>query len=404
MELGLRPSLNERPIEELLKDLIRASCGTCVYCNYARKIAVNGKQLALHMIAEHRFAATADSITEEELVPESFNKFIESNLETLSQMCFNLESFDSVKGMVPYDRTYECFQCRFVTTIHKELYLHNRKMHPKTLLLCIMCKSTFYSYSELLCHLCPGVYLNTTTPLIFRCCLCPLTPNIPSAFRLMVHLRKRHHACDVCLETCTTQSKLSNHVWKHKLHHLCYRCGISYRNKPDITKHLFWKHGTESVLCKKCLQKKWPHVYHFCIPPLTFQCDECTGVFTKAVALKVHKRLHSGVKPYKCTEEGCDLMFISKRLVEKHVQAHRGQGIVELENEPEEEEEVPVIPEVEEKNITVDEEAKVVEIVPPKEDIIGKLVLKDIYTRNLFVYTKFYSILFSPSFTQSSDI
>ena len=102
----------------------------------------------------------------------------------------------------------------------------------------------------------------------------------------MVHLRKLHHACDVCLESTDNQQRLSNHVWKHKLHHMCYRCGISYRNKPDITKHLFWKHGTESVLCKKCLQKKWKHMYHFCIPPASFVCEECNMTFSKAVALK----------------------------------------------------------------------------------------------------------------------
>lgn len=139
----------------------------------------------------------------------------------------------------------------------------------------------------------------------------------------MVHVRKRHHACDVCLELCHNQSRLSNHVWKHKLHHLCYRCGIAYRNKPDITKHLFWKHGTESVLCKKCLQKKWPHVYHFCIPPSSFTCEECNLNFTKAVSLKVHKRLHTDERPHVCTFENCSEKFISKKLLLKHEFKHR---------------------------------------------------------------------------------
>lgn len=137
----------------------------------------------------------------------------------------------------------------------------------------------------------------------------------------MVHLRKRHHACDVCLESTGNQQRLSNHVWKHKLHHLCYRCGIAYRNKPDITKHLFWKHGTESVLCKKCLQKKWPHIYHFCIPPTAFVCEECGSSFSHAVALRVHKRLHSGDLPYSCGK--CNERFISKKLLCRHENNHK---------------------------------------------------------------------------------
>ncbi|XP_044734332.1 uncharacterized protein LOC123296755 [Chrysoperla carnea] len=380
VELGLRPSLDKITIQSLLKDFIRATCYTCIYCNYARKIAVNGKQLGLHMIAEHRFSATADSITAEELLPETFVKHIQDNFEDLSKLYFNLESYDNSdsQGMIPYDRTYECFQCRFVTTVHKELYLHNRKMHQKTLLLCIMCKSTFYSYSELLCHLCPGVYLGDVS-VLFRCCLCPID-SLPSAFRLMVHLRKRHHACDVCLETCNSQSKLSNHVWKHKLHHLCYRCGIAYRNKPDITKHLFWKHGTESVLCKKCLQKKWPHVYHFCIPPTSFLCDECNKVFSTAVALKVHKRLHSNVKPYTCTEPNCTEAFISKKLLGKHLLAHQEPNIpattplesddIDVQDEEEPVTNVSVVQETSE-NVEVAKDEKPAEEEAPK-------VIKDV--------------------------
>ncbi|KAF5298059.1 hypothetical protein FQA39_LY11827 [Lamprigera yunnana] len=320
IELELEHPLDKFDIQILLQKCLKETIPTCVYCNHARKIAVNGKQLGLHAIAEHRFSAIVNSITAEELIPESFVMRIKESLSELQNVFFNLESTSSGEG-ITFSHIFECFQCRYATGIHKELYLHNRKMHAKTILLCIMCKSNFYSYSELICHLCPGLY-ELTNEINFRCCMC-VCDDLPSAFRLMVHLRKRHHACDVCLELCHNQSRLSNHVWKHKLHHLCYRCGIAYRNKPDITKHLFWKHGTESVLCKKCLQKKWPHVYHFCIPPSTFTCEECNLNFTKAVALKVHKRLHRNEKPHTCTFENCAETFISKKLLLKHEFKHR---------------------------------------------------------------------------------
>lgn len=326
IELELDQPLDKFTTENLLKTCLNATIPICIYCNHARKIAVNGKQLGLHAIAEHRFAATVNSITAEELIPYSFVVRIRNGLDELENKYFNLEiKADEEKEEQPnenaFKRQYECFQCRYITAIHKELYLHNRKMHAKTILLCIMCKSNFYSYSELICHLCPGDYV-LNTEMKFRCCMCDI-PDLPSAFRLMVHLRKRHHTCDVCLEGCQNQSRLSNHVWKHKLHHLCYRCGIAYRNKPDITKHLFWKHGTESVLCKKCLQKKWPHVYHFCIPPTAFVCEECNLSFSRAVYLKVHKRLHSNEKKHSCTEENCTESFISKKLLLKHEKKHR---------------------------------------------------------------------------------
>lgn len=314
MALTLEDKLEEASAQSVVKECVRTSCLNCVYCSHAIKIAVNGKQLALHLLAEHRYKPVKNNETSQDVV-----KKLKTSLNELESLFFNTDSYDSSDKSLnaSYDYTYECFQCRFVTTVHKELYVHKRKMHQKTVLLCVMCKSNFYSYSELLCHMCPGIYVSED--IYFRCCFCNLDM-IPSAFRLMVHLRKGHHTCDICLEITGDQQKLSTHMWKHKLNHLCYRCGIAYRNKPDITKHLFWKHGTESVLCKKCLQKKWPHVYHFCIPPTVFICEECDASFTKAVALKVHKRLHSGEFPYECHK--CNQKFVSRKLLSKHEDSH----------------------------------------------------------------------------------
>ncbi|XP_035436666.1 uncharacterized protein LOC118267035 [Spodoptera frugiperda] len=332
-QLALDRPLDKYPLKDLLKVFLSSTIYNCIYCNHVRKIAVNCEQLALHMVAQHRFAATVDSITAEELMPETITAKLKSGAPELNMVYINLDSYDSVEKCddVQYDYMFECFQCYFKTAVHKDLYLHNRKMHQKTILLCVMCKSNFYSYSELICHLCPGTY-DSEYEVKFRCCLCNVDA-IPSPFRLMVHLRKIHHTCDVCLELCHNQARLSNHVWKHKLHHLCYRCGIAYRNKPDITNHLFWKHGTESVLCKRCLQKKWPHVYHFCTPPAVFVCEECSLQFTKAVYLKVHKRFHSNEFPHVCTEEGCTEKFVSKKLLNKHLDEHMKKSLIENFNE-----------------------------------------------------------------------
>lgn len=332
-DLSLDRPLDRYPLKDLLKVFLALTVQNCIYCNHVRRIAVNCEQLARHMVAQHRFRATVDSITAEELMPETITAKLKLGAEELSSVYINLDSYDSVDKCetFQFDHMFECFQCYFKTAIHKDLYLHNRKMHQTTILLCVMCKSNFYSYSELICHICPGTY-DSEYEVRFRCCLCSVD-SIPSSFRLMVHLRKMHNTCDVCLEFCQSQARLSNHVWKHKLHHLCYRCGIAYRNKLDINNHLFWKHGTESVLCKRCLQKKWPHVYHFCVPPATFVCDECSLQFTRAVCLKVHKRFHSGELPHICTEEGCTDKFVSKKLLQKHLDDHRKKLTEDLNTE-----------------------------------------------------------------------
>lgn len=340
MALTLDDKIENVPIQAVVKECVRTSCLSCNYCRHACKIAVNGKQLALHLLSEHRYTPVKNE-THDDVVRK-----ISSCLDKLENMYFNTETYDSSDPSIhiPYDqeKNYDCFQCNYVSSSHKDLYAHKKKCHTKSLLLCIMCKSNFYSYSELICHICPGSYFAKVqfhnVDLIFRCCFCRLD-TIPSAFRLMVHLRKSHHTCDICLEMCSDQQKLSTHMWKHKLNHLCYRCGIAYASKPDITKHLFWKHGTESVLCKKCLQKKWPHVYHFCIPPTSFICEECNTSFSKAVALKVHKRIHGNDYPYSC--EQCEKKYVSKKLLSRHLERHNAiaQRKEKLLNSPQEDKE-----------------------------------------------------------------
>lgn len=330
VEITLNQSMETIPIRSLLKICLKSTIPYCLYCNHARKIVVSGKNLAIHFLTMHRFNGKINDVTIDELHSQMIVDKIHSSIGELENSFFNLDTFDNndedkKEGNVTisHDKLYECFQCRFQTPIHKDLYLHNRKMHQKSLIICLMCKVNFLSYSELVCHICPGVsHVKPFLDYKFHCCLCNMD-NIPSAFRLMVHLRKKHFACDVCLEKCSDQNKLSSHVWKHKLHHFCYRCkNINYRNKADIMRHLFWKHGTEGVTCKKCLQKKWPHVYHFCIPPNAFTCEQCSLSFTKAMALKVHQRLHVDGAKYPCTELNCDKKFVSRKLLLQHVERH----------------------------------------------------------------------------------
>lgn len=320
----------DRPLDKFeMVDFVRLCLKTvypfCLYCNHARRIAVNAQKLVLHLIGQHRFTATVDSITAEELHAETIVARLKSYLPALEDHYLNAVSVCSVDNgrfVEPFnERIYECFQCRYVTATHKELYTHNRRLHIKTNITCCMCRLNFFSYSELLCHICPGHSACNVFDVKFRCCLCETAP-LPSAFRLMVHMRKQHQTCDICLEDCHTQAKLSAHVWKHKLLHLCYRCGIAYRNKQDISKHLFWKHGTESASCKRCLQKRWRHVYHFCVPAAQFPCDQCQFIFSKAIYLEVHKRQHAGDFRYACTEDGCEEKFVSRKMLLRHAAVH----------------------------------------------------------------------------------
>jgi hypothetical protein len=160
-DIQLEQGLDTLNVRELIKICLAKSYPFCLYCNHARKIAVNGYGLALHMIQMHRFHATVNSITGEELQPSKIVRKMRQHFEELEMCAFNLDTFDSCEPernqTVPYEKSYECFQCRFQATMHKELYLHNRKTHHKNIVFCMMCRINFYSYSELVSHICPGV-------------------------------------------------------------------------------------------------------------------------------------------------------------------------------------------------------------------------------------------------------
>ncbi|XP_027842608.2 uncharacterized protein LOC114123738 isoform X1 [Aphis gossypii] len=316
MALTLDHKLTDMKINVILKECIRTSCLTCVYCHNSTCIAVNGKQLALHMIEKHRFMTVKNESSED------VANILKSNLEALENVYLNSENYDSTDELshIPFNNTFYCFNCQFTSKQMKEVNSHKRSVHSRKTYDCIMCKITFSNYGELHCHLCPGVDLGIWQNLLFRCLFCG-QGQIPSAFRCMVHLRKAHNACDYCLETFSNQQSLALHVNKHKMRHMCLKCNITYLSKKDIFEHMFWKHNRDSKECKSCLTKKWPYTYHFCVPPAMFTCDECRRTFSNALLLRVHERWHSGNIPYECST--CSNKFISRKLLKKHELIHK---------------------------------------------------------------------------------
>lgn len=61
-------------------------------------------------------------------------------------------------------------------------------------------------------------------------------------------------------------------------------------------------------------------------PPATpFICDICGSKISTAPSLKIHKRIHAGIKPFPCLIESCDRRFSTTGPLTIHMRRHLGQ-------------------------------------------------------------------------------
>ena len=109
------------------------------------------------------------------------------------------------------------------------------------------------------------------------------------------------HDCQVQLDSLAKYKyhRLKEHgKWQGK----SFPCGIcdkSFSTKSNSTKHQRLVHHKESVL-------------------LAYACDQCEFKSNDAFNLKVHQRIHSGEKPFECSQ--CQRQFAKKSDLKRHHQ------------------------------------------------------------------------------------
>ena len=108
------------------------------------------------------------------------------------------------------------------------------------------------------------------------------------------------HICSQCEKSFSSQCKLRRHMNIHASKYQCSVCGRCFDNSSNLAVHRRSHSGEKP-----------------------FECTVCNKRFTASSHLVSHSRIHSGEKPYKC--HVCDKAFSESGNLNTHMRVHTGE-------------------------------------------------------------------------------
>jgi len=106
-------------------------------------------------------------------------------------------------------------------------------------------------------------------------------------------------SCGQCEKRFSSNGALRQHMNIHSSKYKCEECGALCHNRNQLTVHRRTHSGEKP-----------------------FECTVCSRRFTSAGNLAMHSRTHSGEKPYKC--QACGKAFSSSGCLNIHMRVHTG--------------------------------------------------------------------------------
>lgn len=225
----------------------------------------------------------------------------------------------------------ECFTCGLKCSKVSNLQTHmTRHVIPDGRHKCSVCDKSYDDEGVLKAHM-------RSHKLNFECVVCSdrFKDQCALDLHMFTHTGEHSHKCSICNRGFGRKGHMKKHLSKHYTSKdtfkscLCFQCGKSFGNANMLNMHMVVHLKDKPFACDVCQMKFKTkvalegHRFRIHSDNKKFNCNVCEKSFATTVLLKAHMVSHSTARSLQCPH--CDKGFNYKQSLMSHIRTHTGE-------------------------------------------------------------------------------